>query len=221
MLYPPRVLLAALLTTASLFAAAPAPKKPAKGPIVISPGEKISMFGVEAEASKYVFVLDRSGSMGGESGKALAAAKKELVAAIDKLDRVQQFQIVFYNESPSVFNPAGKPGRLAFGTEQNKAEAKKFIESIASDGGTDHEEALALALRLRPDVIFLLTDADDPKLTARQLDRIDRIGAGVTIHTVEFGTGAQREADNFLVKLARQSLGKHVYVDASKREGGQ
>jgi hypothetical protein len=213
-----RSLLAVMFTTASLFAAAPSPKKPVRAPIVISPGEKISMFGIEAEGSKYVFVLDRSGSMGGAGGKALAAAKKELLAAIDKLDRLQQFQIVFYNERPKVFNPTGTPGRLAFGSDQNKAEVRKFIESISADGGTEHQDALTLALRLRPDVVFLLTDADDPKLTAHQLDRIDRMGAGVTIHTIEFGTGPQREADNFLVKLARQSLGKHVYVDVSKLE---
>jgi hypothetical protein len=187
-------------------------------PLVISPGEKaqISLFGLRAEGSKFVYVLDRSGSMGGSSGKALAAAKAELLASLEKLDTVHQFQIIFYNERARVFNPTGQPGRLVFGTEENKVQVRRFIESVSAEGGTAHEDALMLAVRLRPDVIFLLTDADDPKLNARQRERIDRIGAGIIIHTVEFGTGRQRDAENFLVKLARQSGGEHAYVDVSK-----
>jgi hypothetical protein len=185
---------------------------------VFSPGEKaqISVFGVQAEGSKFVYVLDHSGSMGGSGGKALAAAKVELLASIDKLDTIHQFQLVFYNERPRAFNPTGTPGRLAFGTEQNKAEVRRFINSVESDGGTDHEEAVMMAIRMHPDVIFLLTDADDPKLSTRQLARIERLGAGIIIHTIEFGTGAQRDANNFLVRLAKQSGGEHAYVDVSK-----
>ena len=93
---------------------------------------------------------------------------------------------------------------------------RRFIDSISADGGTAHEDALVAAVRLRPDVIFFLTDADDPKLASRNLDRIDRLGPGVIIHAIEFGTGPQRDAENFLVKLARQSAGQHVYVDVSK-----
>jgi hypothetical protein len=216
------LLLAGLtMATIAVQVSAGEPSQPPRrtGPVVISPGEKgeTSMFGIRAEGSKFVYVLDRSGSMGGPSGKALAAAKVELIASIEQLDRVQQFQIIFYNERPRVFNPTGQPGRLAFGTEQNKGEARRFIGTIAADGGTDHEEALMLALRMRPDVIFFLTDADDPQLSARQLDRVDRLGAGVTINTIEFGEGPPRAKENFLVKLARQSAGKHVYVDVLEK----
>jgi len=216
-------LLVVAISAVAACAADPAEKKPARRPIVVSPGEKaqVSLFGIQAEGAKFVYVLDRSGSMGGSGGKALAAAKKELLSSIEKLDRVQQFQIIFYNERPKIFNPTGQPGRLAFGTEQNKAEVRKFIESVVAEGGTEHQDALMLALRLHPDVIFFLTDADDPKLTARQLDRIDRMGAGVVIHTIEFGTGPQREAENFLVKLAQQSSGEHAYVDVSKLDADE
>jgi hypothetical protein len=194
-----------------------------KGKIDFSPGEKnkVSLFGIEGEGSKFVFVLDRSGSMGGPSGKALAAAKAELIASLEGIDSVQQFQLIFYNEHPRVFNPTGQPGRLAFGTDQNKRQARRFIESITSEGGTAHDEALVKAIRLGPDVVFLLTDADEPKLTDRDLERIDRLGPGITIHTIEFGTGPQREANNFLVRLAKQSGGRHTYVDVSKARDGK
>jgi hypothetical protein len=215
------VLLGAMAVCAMLrptVAAEPAGKQAGPAHGFVSPGEKAqtSMFGIDAEGSKFVYCIDRSGSMGIDGNRPLAAIKAELLRSIEKIDTVQQFQIVFYNERPRVFNPSGVPGRLAFGTEGNKAEVRRFIATVTADGGTDHEEALATAIHMNPDVIFFLTDGDDPQLTARQLARIERIGAGITIHAIQFGTGPERDPDNFMAKLARQSGGKHVYVDVSK-----
>jgi hypothetical protein len=213
------VLLSACGGAVALLAAAePKREEQPQKAASISPGEKaqVSMFGVRAEGSKFVYVLDRSGSMGDPKGKSLAAAKAELIASLEKLDTVHQFQIIVYNERPRVFNPTGQPGRLAFGTEQNKTEVRKFLESITPDGGTAHEEALVTAIRMHPDAIFLLTDGDDPQLTPRELARIDRLGAGIVIHTIEFGSGPRQPGENFLTKLARQSGGEHAYVDSTK-----
>ena len=126
-----------------------------------SPGEKaqVSLFGVKAKGAKFVYVLDRSGST---EGKLLAAAKAEILASIEKIDDVHQFQLVVYNERPKAFNPAGPNGQLAFGTDSNRAAVKKFLDSFEADGGTDHVAALSMAIRMRPDVIFLLTDGDKP-----------------------------------------------------------
>jgi hypothetical protein len=65
-------------------------------------------------------------------------------------------------------------------------------------------------------VIFFLTDADEPRMTTQQLARIAHMNQGTSINAIEFGYGAQSEADNFLVRLARQNCGKHVYVDVSR-----
>ena len=169
-----------------------------------SPGEKaqVSLFGVKAEGAKFVYVLDRSGSTG---GKVLNAAKAEILASIEKIDDVHQFQLVVYNERPKAFNPAGPNGQLAFGTDANRAEVKKFLGSIEADGGTDHAAALSLAIRMRPDVIFLLTDGDKPLLNARELARIDRIGPGIMIHTIQFGEGPQTGGRGWMGKLAQQT----------------
>ena len=183
-----------------------------------SPGEKahVSLFGVKAEGSKFVYVLDRSGST---EGKLLAAAKAEILASIENIDDVHQFQLVVYNERPKVFNPAGPNGQLAFGTDANLTEVKKFLGTIEAEGGTDHMAALSLAIRMRPDVIFLLTDGDKPTLTARELARIDRIGPGIVIHTVQFGVGPQRGDRGWMGKLAQQSGGEYAYVDTTKLDG--
>ena len=116
-----------------------------------------------------------------------------------------------------VFNPTGTPGRLAFATEQNKQRAARFIDSITAEGGTAHEEALKLAIRLQPDVIFFLTDADDPKLTPAQLEKIRHLAAGIVINAIEFGPGPKPPGESFLAELARQNGGGYVYVDVSRR----
>lgn len=146
----------------------------------------------------------------------MRAVKAEVLSSLDALENTHQFQIIFYNETPKVFNPTGQPGRLAFGTPQNKAAAEQFVNSLIADGGTRHDDAIALALRMRPDAVFLFTDADDPKLGPYELGRIDRLAGGTPIHTIEFGSGPQPQSDSFLLKLARQSGGKYRYIDITR-----
>jgi hypothetical protein len=177
---------------------------------------RTAVFGAVGEGHKFVYVFDRSGSMDGHGGAPLAAAKAELLASLAQLGQTHQFQIIFYNDKPRPFNPSGVVGRLVFAADQNKYLARKFIGSITADGATRHEEALAMALKLAPDVIFFLTDADQPQLSSKQLAEIARRNRGTTINAIEFGYGAQSDSDNFLVRLARQNGGQHVYVDVSQ-----
>ena len=216
-----RVLIAAML--AAVCCGQPAcgqqPKKdrPAAKPLFASPGEKaqVSLFGVKAEGSKFVYVLDHSGST---DGKLLSTAKAEILASIEKIDDVHQFQLVVYNERPKAFNPSGSGGQLAFGTDSNREEVKKFLSTISGDGGTDHAAALSMAIRMHPDVIFMLSDGDDPMLTAHDLERIDRIGPGIIINTIQFGEGHKLE-HGFMEKLAKQSGGEYKFVDTRKLGG--
>lgn len=175
------------------------------------------VFGVQGEGFKFVYVFDRSGSMGGTGRTPLQAAKDELIASLESLDDIHQFQIVFYNELPTMFPLAGQMGRLVFGTSENKDRARQFVASISADGATRHEDALEMALRLQPDVIFFLTDADQPILTAAQLANIrQRNGGRTSINTIEFGLGPAFGGRNFLIDLAAQNGGKHVYVDVAR-----
>ena len=157
------------------------------------------LFGVRAKGSKIIYVLDRSRSMGLTRGQPLKAAKAELIASLNDLEDSHQFQIIAYNESVRVFNPflplAPKP---VFGTEQNKEAAVRFIHSVSPDGGTNHGEAVRLALNMEPDVIFLLTDADEPPLTASELDKLRlRNRAAASIHVIEFGSGPFQGRNDF------------------------
>ena len=56
----------------------------------------------------------------------------------------------------------GTNGKVAFATDRNKRLAANFVGGITADGGTDRMAALREAINFAPDVIFFLTDADDP-----------------------------------------------------------
>lgn len=177
------------------------------------------VFGVKGTGSKFVYVFDRSGSMEGFQGRPLAAAKRELLASLQDLGSVHQFQIIFYNERPTILNPArALQPRMLFGTEPDKKVATDFVRGILADGGTRHLDALKLALRMSPDVIFFLTDADEPTLTNNELAEVRKLNqrVGASINAIEFGSGPQQSRDNFLVRIARENSGAHVYVDVSQ-----
>ena len=119
---------------------------------------KATLLGVEGKGSKFVYVFDRSGSMGVPANKPLNRAKSELLRSIDALTDLQQFYIIFYNHEQKTFHidPTGQTV-LIFGSDLNKRMARQFIDGIQAGGGTHHAEALLFALRMHPDVIFLLT----------------------------------------------------------------
>jgi Ca-activated chloride channel family protein len=177
-----------------------------------------SFMGVEDRGSRVVYVVDASGSM--YDHNAMRAAKAALVASLQGLEASQQFQIVFYNESPRVMSLKGAPKRqLYFATDVNKAAARQYMQQIEPDLGTRHLDAILLGLGFGPEVMFVLTDSGDPKLTARDLNEIQRRNGGKThIHCIEFGVGPKLpgESLNFLEKLASQNNGTHRYVDVTE-----
>ena len=182
----------------------------------IEGGTSTEVFGVTGVGSKFVYVFDRSGSMDGYGGRPLQAAKLELSRSLDDLQSIHQFQIIFYNEKPKIFQPLGSTPQLVWGDDEGKRAARKFVQSIVASGGTQHLDALRLALGMKPDAVFFLTDADEPQLTSAELARVRRWNRGSSIHAIEFGFGPRTVRDNFLMRLARQNNGQHAYVDISR-----
>jgi hypothetical protein len=170
------------------------------------------LFGLTGKGSSFVYVFDRSGSMKGEP---LAAAKRELLESIHGLTRVQQFQIVFYNERAKTMQPP----QMAFADDNGLRQAESFVASVSASGATDHVQALELAMRMKPDVIFFLTDADEPQLTAKELESIWRKNPGAVINVVEFKSGPQAGEGGALQKLADQNRGEYKYVDVTALKG--
>jgi hypothetical protein len=180
------------------------------------PNEPIEtqLFGVRGKGSRFVYVFDRSSSM---EGAPLVAAKRELIASLQSLQSMHQFQIIFYHQEPQLM-PAfrGQSRQMVFADEPGKRQAATFIGGIFAYGATDHMHALATALQMRPDVIFFLTDADEPQLRTEDFDKIRRLNQGTVINAIEFGHGPPKTRFSFLQQLAAANGGHHTYVDVTR-----
>ena len=178
-----------------------------------SPGQPPRFFGLEAPGQRIVYVCDRSASMAEPEGEPLAEAKRELLASIAALGDSRQFHLIFYHERQSMFEPPGGRGRPMFADEATLREVRRFVKGTTAGGGTRHAEAIAAALRLAPDVVFLLTDADAAHdLTDRELERLaGRLGAA-RLMVIQFG-GAEDRRSPRLARLATMSAGAYRVVE--------
>ena len=175
---------------------------------------RVSVFGVEGTGTKFVYLFDRSSSM---EGPPLAAAKRQLVESLKSLESVHQFHIIFFNTNTQSFDITAGGRRIAFASDRNKQLAANFVGGITADGGTDRLVALREAISFSPDVIFFLTDADDP-MSASELAEIARANrrSRSAICVIEFGRRATPPGSNFLTELARQTGGQYGYVNAAR-----
>ena len=179
------------------------------------PPTRLGIFGSPAAAGyDFVFVIDRSKSMGEEGLGALSAAEKELTAALAELQPHHRFQVIAYHQQPTYVGARS----LLPATDENKRAMQTFFQELLAHGGTQHATALLAALRLDPDVVFLLTDGGDPYLTANEIDYISRRARGKsTIHCIQFGFGSLRDDNDFMRRLASRNGGSYGYVDMSAR----
>lgn len=181
------------------------------------PKVKTSVFGIEGSGTRFVYVFDRSSSMNGYTGLPMANAKRELIKSLQSLGRLHQFQLIFYNDEPLAYGQLSGTMKMFPGTDENKQAAIGYVRRMIPDGGTEHLSALRMALSMNCDVIFFLTDADQPALSRRDLndlaDRADRNGA--VIHTIQFGAGSNQGTGSWIAELAELTNGKYRYVDVT------
>jgi hypothetical protein len=176
-------------------------------------------FGIVDVGSRFVYVIDCSGSM--YNHNAMGAAKNELLRSLHTLNRYQQFQIVFYNTDQKWLKAPGKIDFRFFAADEKGLRlAGDFISEIEAGGGTVHLAAVDLALRLHPDVLFFLTDGGKPGLSDFDLDEIKRLNDRHTrIHCVQFSSADDPDAaiaTDFLRKLAAQNDGEYVCRDVTR-----
>ena len=164
-------------------------------------------FGVESEAQRVVFVVDCSRSMNqpqpGEVKTRFKRLQLELLRAVAAMDDDDEFFIVFFNDRP-IPMPATSLQRA---TREARRHYLQWMAQMRADGETDPREALALALRLRPDVVFFLTDGDFPRGVERDLLSLTQ--RQTAIHTIAFGN---REAEKLLEAMAAANRGRYRFV---------
>ncbi len=160
------------------------------------------------------FVLDASGSMAGEK---MQQAQKALSFCIHNLNKGDRFNLVrFSTEATALFD------QLETANPAKVKEAEEYIQSLKAIGGTNIEEALALALQTnseaqRPHFIVFLTDGK-PTIGETGLQALlDKVKTNNKEHTriFTFGIGSSLNT-HLLDRLTQMTNAYRSYVSPSE-----
>lgn len=163
-----------------------------------------NLFPAVGTARSVVYVIDCSLSMGLRG--ALETAKRELLARLEHLSPSTRFQVIFYNREAQPLKIGGSQELLP-GTDEVRRATAALISDVRAGGSTDHLTALRQALLLRPEVIYLATDADDlTTAIVREVTRLNR--ERVVLHTLDLAAG-RPEGDDALRDLAARNRGTY------------
>jgi hypothetical protein len=169
-------------------------------------------FRVPYAAKEVVFVCDATGSMLNK----MATLKDELNKAVILLKPTQSFDIVFY-QGANVYS-FGKS--LSPATPENKRKAGFWLEGITAQDVTMPVPAIETALKLHPELMYLLTDAADFPDTAAVVDAINQNNKDHrtrinTILFVEDKTEHEKniESEILMKKISADNGGKFRWVE--------
>jgi hypothetical protein len=175
-----------------------------------SGGGGTSFFGVEARGSRFIYIVDTSGSM---MDAKLATLADQLGASISKLKPSSRFSVILFNSNAtSLLDP---PGWVEASTN-GKRSAIARIARLEAQGGTEPFPAFQQAFRLRPraDAIYFMTDGLFNAEVVAQVARLNAFSTKVPIHTIAFGSV---ESEDLLKAIAQESGGTYTYVPEPKR----
>ena len=174
----------------------------------------VSVFGSgQMTGRSFVFLIDRSKSMGSSGLGVLAAARTELAQAISQLEPHHSFQVVGYHDRITTLSTR----HMLDATDANKKMVPGFIARLAAFGSTDHLRGLSASLAFEPDVLVLMTDGGYPELNDGQIRMLSGLSRrNTTIHCIQFGSGPLQIRTNFMTKLAKENQGNFRYVDTNQ-----
>lgn len=177
------------------------------------PGPKGKVFGAGGNARSIAFVCDSSGSMIDK----LSSLKSELNKAVQGLKPIQTFSVIFFRNQKAL---AFEEGRQVAATPENKRKLYKWLDEVNAEGTTDPIPALDLALRAKPDLMYLLTDGEFPsnedvknKIASMNREKRTRVN---TVAFVSSKSDAFAESfQKFLERLSNDNGGqfRHVAMD--------
>ena len=160
-----------------------------------------SFFGLDATGDKVVFVVDISGSM---SGRRFHRARTELRQSIESLRENQQYFVIFFNDG-ALPMPAEK---LLPATPENVSQTLHWLNYVQCGGGTNPLPGLLMALQLRPDAIYLLTDGKfDPQVVWEVTQAEPPVP--IPVYTISF---ASRSAEKLLKQIAAETGGSYRFA---------
>ncbi|TWT51546.1 von Willebrand factor type A domain protein [Thalassoglobus neptunius] len=164
-------------------------------------------FGINLQGHSVVFVVDASKSMlhpfPGPTKTRFARVQMELLTSIQAMEETQRFFMILFNEHayPMPSN------QLADATTGAKKRYLHWMATAKPEGKTDPEIALLMALQLRPEVIYFLTDGD---FKYRVVENVSKANvAKVSINCIGFGDD---DGEKFLKELAARNGGSYRFI---------
>ena len=155
-----------------------------------------------------VFIIDTSGSMGGES---IVQARQALLFGLNGLDSDDRFEIIAFNDSPTALFGGAEPA-----TPGNVAQARRFVRNLVAENGTEMRAALDLALdgatepgRLRQ-VVFMTDGAVGHESALFGLIH-DQLGDS-RLFTVGIGSAPN---SHFMREAAEAGRGTFTYIGST------
>ena len=175
--------------------------------LMTKPEHGVSFFGTKAKGNRFVFIIDKSGSMG-QQGR-FQRAKTELVRTLKSLPRDAHFMVYFFSSDFEKL-PFIEVDKMPTAVPENIRMAEDWINGRSVMGGTNPIGALADGFRLKPDTVWLLTDgrfANDGNV----LNRLRRLNPNTKarINTVAIMDPA---GENVLKQIAGQHDGTYRFV---------
>lgn len=130
-------------------------------------------FGAEAYGNRFVFVIDSSGSMRGPRWDALYA---ELMRAIQSLSEDQEFFIISFDSSAHpMFGEPPPKGKFLHPDQKSIERVSSWLRSIQLGHQTFPSGAVGIAMALKPDAVFLLSDGEINDSTVQDLRVWNRV----------------------------------------------
>lgn len=176
---------------------------------------KTEFCGVEGGGNHFVYLVDSSGSM----GDAFESARAKLLSSIQALKPDQRFYVVFFDAEPDYMrlrDPRSDEPRSVNATPKNKAALRRWAMRVSKDRGRAPYDPLRFALKLRPDVIFLLSDGEFPSGIEELLRNENRVANlfGESrpisiVHTIGYHS---TEGETRMRRIAEQNQGQYRYV---------
>jgi hypothetical protein len=163
-------------------------------------------------ARRLVFLCDATGSMLTK----MATLKEELDKTVSRLRATQSFDILFFQGN----NVESFSNSLTPATPEFRRKAANWLEGISSQDVTNPLPALEMAMKLRPEVLYFLTDAADFPDTNAVLALIAKYNSDrkIKINTILFVEDKAEHAKNtasegLMKKIATDSGGKFKWVE--------
>lgn len=168
-------------------------------------------FGLSVKGKSTVFVVDASMSMNmfhpGPARTRFNRVKLELLRTIAGMTEEEQFFIVFFGDG-AIPMPASQ---MVAATEDNQKRYLTWMAKVPAIGRTYPQQALLLALQLKPDLIYFLTDGEFdyavvPGVTAANRD-------GIPIHTIGFG---DNRGEVLMREIAVRNNGTYTFIPSDE-----